>query len=80
MTINEKIIYSPKGYKAAGLHCGLKEGDEKDLALIVSDRAASAAGMFTTNRVCAAPVHLNREHLQNGRARAVVVNSKNANA
>ena len=80
MTINEKIIYPPKGYKAAGLHCGLKEGDDKDLALIVSDRAASAAGMFTTNRVCAAPVHLNREHLQNGRARAVVVNSKNANA
>ena len=36
--------------------------------------------MFTTNRVCAAPVHLNREHLQNGRARAIVVNSKNANA
>lgn len=80
MTINEKIIYSPKGYKAAGLHCGLKEGDEKDLALIVSDRVASAAGMFTTNRVCAAPVHLNREHLQNGQARAIVVNSKNANA
>ena len=80
MTINENIIYSPKGYKAAGLHCGLKEGDEKDLALIVSDRVASAAGMFTTNRVCAAPVYINREHLQNGRARAIVVNSKNANA
>ena len=80
MTINENTIYPPKGYKAAGLHCGLKDGDDKDLALIVSDRAASAAGMFTTNRVCAAPVHLNREHLQNGRARAVVVNSKNANA
>ena len=80
MTINENTIYPPKGYVAAGLHCGLKDGDEKDLALIVSDRAASAAGMFTTNRVCAAPVHLNREHLRNGRARAVVVNSKNANA
>ncbi len=80
MDIRENTIYPPKGYKAAGLHCGLKEGDDKDLALIVSDRAASAAGMFTTNRVCAAPVHLNREHLQNGRARAVVVNSKNANA
>lgn len=80
MNITENTIYPPKGYVAAGLHCGLKDGDEKDLALIVSDRAASAAGMFTTNRVCAAPVHLNREHLRNGRARAVVVNSKNANA
>ncbi|MCY3681099.1 MAG: bifunctional glutamate N-acetyltransferase/amino-acid acetyltransferase ArgJ [Gemmatimonadetes bacterium] len=80
MNITENTIYPPKGYTAAGLHCGLKDGDEKDLALIVSDRAASAAGMFTTNRVCAAPVHLNREHLQNGRAQVVVVNSKNANA
>ena len=80
MNITESTIYPPKGYKAAGLHCGLKDGDEKDLALIFSDRAASAAGMFTTNRVCAAPVHINREHLQNGRARAIVVNSKNANA
>ena len=69
MAINEKTICPPKGYMAAGLHCGLKDGDEKDLALIFSDRAASAAGMFTTNRVCAAPVHLNREYLRNGRAR-----------
>ena len=60
VAINENTIYPPKGFKAAGLHCGLKDGDEKDLAIIVSDRAASAAGMFTTNRVCAAPVHLNR--------------------
>ena len=65
----------PRGFIAVS-----KMGMRKDLALIVSDRAASAAGMFTTNRVCAAPVHLNREHLRNGWARAVVVNSKNANA
>ena len=80
MNLTENAIYPPKGYTAAGLHCGLKDGEEKDLALIVSDRPASAAGMFTTNRVCAAPVQINREHLRDGRARAVVVNSKNANA
>ncbi len=80
MNFKENTIYPPKGYTAAGLHCGLKEGGDKDLALIVSDRAASAAGMFTTNRVCAAPVQINREYLRNGRARAIVVNSKNANA
>jgi glutamate N-acetyltransferase/amino-acid N-acetyltransferase len=75
----EGTISPPKGYTAGGLNCGLKEGD-KDLALIVSDRPASAAGMFTTNRVQAAPVHLNREHLQNGQAQAIIINSKNANA
>ena len=80
MNFTENAIYPPKGYTAAGLHCGLKDGGERDLALIVSDRPASAAGMFTTNRVCAAPVQINREHLRDGRARAVVVNSKNANA
>ena len=80
VNITENAIYPPKGYAAAGVHCGLKDGGEKDLALIVSDRPASAAGMFTTNRVCAAPVQINREHLRDGRARAVVVNSKNANA
>ena len=80
MNFTETAIYPPKGYAAAGLHCGLKDGGEKDLALIASDRPASAAGMFTTNRVCAAPVQINREHLRDGRARAVVVNSKNANA
>lgn len=79
MEITEENIQPPKGFKAAGLNCGLKE-DEKDLALIISDRPASAAGMFTTNRVQAAPVHINREHLSNGQAQAIIINSKNANA
>lgn len=79
MNTTEGTIYPPKGYTAGGLNCGLKEGG-KDLALIVSDRPASAAGLFTTNRVQAAPVRLNREHLKNGQAQAIIINSKNANA
>lgn len=79
MHIEEGILHPPKGFRAAGYNCGLKQGG-KDLAMIVSDRLASAAGMFTTNRVFAAPVRLNREHLKSGKAQAILVNSKNANA
>lgn len=80
MDILENTIKPPKGFKATGIHCGLKPNGAKDFALIVSDRPATAAGMFTTNRVFAAPVAVNREHLQNGQAQVIVVNSKNANA
>ena len=69
----------PIGFRASGVACGLKP-EGKDLAIIVSDRAASAGGTFTTNRVQAAPLQVNREHLRDGHARAIVVNSKNANA
>lgn len=80
MNITEGSIHPPKGFKAIGIHCGLKPNEAKDFAMIVSDRPATAAGTFTTNRVFAAPVAINREHLQNGKAQAIVVNSKNANA
>ena len=79
MELIEGSIISPTGFRAAGVACGLKP-DGRDLALIVSDRPASAAGMFTTNQVAAAPIQLNRTHLQDGRAQAIVANSKNANA
>jgi glutamate N-acetyltransferase/amino-acid N-acetyltransferase len=79
LNLEENTIASPKGYRAAGVAAGLKP-QGRDLALIVSDRPASAAGMFTTNRVQAPAVQLNRERLQDGRARAIVANSKNANA
>jgi glutamate N-acetyltransferase/amino-acid N-acetyltransferase len=71
------------GFRAAGVHCGIKASpDRLDLALVVSDTPASAAGVFTTNLAVAAPVVLSREHLRasGGRARAVVVNSGCANA
>jgi glutamate N-acetyltransferase/amino-acid N-acetyltransferase len=74
------VFKAPAGYRAVGLACGIKESGAKDLALIVSDREASAAGVFTTNRVHAAPVRLNRAHLKSGTARAIIVNSGNANA
>jgi glutamate N-acetyltransferase/amino-acid N-acetyltransferase len=68
------------GFRFAGVACGIKESGRPDLALIVSDRPATAAAAFTTNRVKAAPVVLGRERLRHGRVQAVVVNSGNANA
>jgi glutamate N-acetyltransferase/amino-acid N-acetyltransferase len=68
------------GFKGSAVAAGLKKNGEPDLALIFSEKEAVAAGVFTTNRVQAAPVILSRENLKNGRVRAVVVNSGNANA
>jgi glutamate N-acetyltransferase/amino-acid N-acetyltransferase len=70
-----------KGFRFAGVHSGLRpDPDRRDLALIVSDGPATAAGVFTQNRVCAAPVHLCKERLPRNDARAIVVCSGNANA
>ncbi|MEI6513620.1 MAG: bifunctional glutamate N-acetyltransferase/amino-acid acetyltransferase ArgJ [bacterium] len=71
-------ITSPKGFKAAGVRCGIKTRG-KDLAMIVSDYPASCAGVFTTNRVQAASVVYSREVVSQGRMRAIVVNSGCAN-
>jgi len=68
-----------RGYRAAGVHAGIKKS-APDLALLVSDRDAGVAGVFTRNRVQGATVRLCRERLHRGRARAVVINSGNANA
>lgn len=68
------------GFRFAGVACGIKESGRRDLALIVADRPATAAAVFTTNRVKAAPVQLGQERLRGGRVQAVVVNSGNANA
>ena len=80
MKVSEDTLIPPRGFKAAGVACGLKPDGQKDLAVIVSAARASAAGMFTTNRVQAAPLQVNKAHLADGYARAIVVNSKNANA
>jgi glutamate N-acetyltransferase/amino-acid N-acetyltransferase len=70
-----------RGYRYAGIHCGLRPDPERrDLALIVSDTPAAAAGVFTQNRVQAAPVRVCRERLPSADARGVVVCSGNANA
>ena len=70
----------PRGFRAAGVTCGIKDSGAPDLALVACDTPAVAAGAFTRSRLAAAPVVLSREHLADGRARAVVVNSGNANA
>jgi glutamate N-acetyltransferase / amino-acid N-acetyltransferase len=75
-------MHLPTGYRFAGVHCGLRasEPGRLDLALVVSDRPAAAAGVFTRNRVAAAPVHVCRERLPRADARGFVVCSGNANA
>jgi len=75
----ELHLLSPAGFRAGGVHAGLKKR-KADVGLLVCDRLASAAAVFTTNRVFAAPVKIGREHIAGGRLRGVVVNSGNANA
>jgi glutamate N-acetyltransferase/amino-acid N-acetyltransferase len=79
LTRTEGNAASPKGFRAAGVHCGVKQ-DKPDLALLVSEVPASAAGVFTTNKVKAAPVRYSQRTIASGRAQAIVVNSGNANA
>ncbi|MDW8355849.1 MAG: bifunctional glutamate N-acetyltransferase/amino-acid acetyltransferase ArgJ [Bryobacterales bacterium] len=71
----------PRGYRYASIYAGIRKERKDDLALIVSDRPASAAGLFTTNQVQAAPVQLARRHLDEsgGKAQAILVNAGNAN-
>ena len=85
----EGSICAPGGFKAAAVFCDIKrlgtgkgseKGRKRDLALIVSDAPAAVAGMFTTNQVCAAPVKLSASRSAKRFARAIVVNSGNANA
>ena len=72
-------ITAARGFRAAGICCGIKAG-VRDLALLVSETRAAAAGTFTTNSFCAAPVILSRARLRSGGARAIIVNSGCANA
>jgi glutamate N-acetyltransferase/amino-acid N-acetyltransferase len=72
-------VTSAQGFLASGVHCGVKP-QKKDLALVFSRVPAAAAGVFTTNKVKAAPVLLDMERVRSGRGQAVVVNSGNANA
>ena len=75
-------VCAAQGFRAAGIHVGVKTHNvnKKDLALIVSDVDCAAAAVFTTNVVKAAPIHVSKAHLADGRARAVIANSGNANA
>ncbi|CAM4394617.1 bifunctional ornithine acetyltransferase/N-acetylglutamate synthase [Saccharibacillus endophyticus] len=73
-------IITPRGFQAAGLHCGLKKTERNDIGAIVCEVPAAAAAVYTTNIFQAAPLQTTRESLANGVLRAVIVNSGNANA
>jgi glutamate N-acetyltransferase / amino-acid N-acetyltransferase len=75
------LLTTPKGYRFSSLYAGIRKAEKDDLALIVSDTPASAAAVFTRNRVQAAPVKLCRKHLRSsrGHVKAILVNAGNAN-
>ena len=73
-------VCAAAGFKAAGVHCGIRKNQTKrDLGLIVSDCKASAAAVYTTNLVKGAPLLVTKEHLADGTAQAILCNSGNAN-
>ena len=73
-------ICAPQGFYAAGVHCGIRHNHaKKDLALIKASVRCAGAGCYTTNKVYGAPITVDREHLKDGYAQAIVVNSGNAN-
>ena len=73
-------LLSPRGFKAGAVHAGLKSSAAPDVGILVCDRLAGAAAVFTTNKVFAAPVKIGRAHIRSGKLRSVVVNAGNANA
>lgn len=73
-------VCAAKGFKANGVHCGLrKASDAPDLAMIASDTPCAAAAVYTTNKVKGAPIAVTKAHIASGSAQAVIVNSGNAN-
>ncbi len=72
--------FAVPGFRASGIASGIKKNGKKDLALILSDKPAYVAGLFTTNRVKAAPVLLDLKRIKKGVSRGVIINSGNANA
>ena len=71
----------PAGFRASGLHCGLKKNHQFDLGLLLADRAVAAAAIYTQNQLVGAHIPVCREHLERsgGLVRAVLVNARNAN-
>ncbi len=80
ITLIEGGVCAARGFRAAGVHCGIRKNREKrDLALIVSDTRAAAAAVYTQNLVKGAPLTVTRRHLADGYAQAILCNSGNAN-
>ena len=73
-------VTAAKGFKASGIHCGIRKNQtKKDLAMIVSDTKCAAAAVYTQNKVYGAPITVTRNNIADGVAQAVIVNSGNAN-
>ena len=73
-------VCAPKGFKASGIHCGIRKNKTKrDLALIISDCKASAAAIYTLNLVKGAPIYVTKDNIADGTAQAMICNSGNAN-
>ena len=80
MKIIQGGVCAAQGFKANGIHCGIRKNrTKKDLALIVSDVRATAAAVYTTNLVKGAPLTVTKDHISDGYAQAVICNSGNAN-
>ena len=80
MEIIQGGVCAAKGFRASGIHCGIRKNKAKrDIALIFSETPASAAAVYTTNLVKGAPLIVTKAHLANGKAQAVICNSGNAN-
>lgn len=80
MIKTEGGVCAAKGFKAAGIHCGIRKNrTKKDLSLIISDVKASAAAVYTTNLVKGAPITVTKKNIADGYAQAVICNSGNAN-
>ena len=73
-------LCSPRGFRASGVYAGIKTKQAPDVGMIVCDTIATAAAVFTTNKVIAAPVVVGRENVRGGKLHAIVVNAGNANA
>ncbi len=79
-TYTDKGVCAAKGFRAAGIHCGVRKNKtKKDLCLIVSDVKCSAAALYTSNLVKGAPITVTKQNLSDGKAQAIIVNSGNAN-
>jgi glutamate N-acetyltransferase/amino-acid N-acetyltransferase len=76
----ESVFTVPKGFKAAAYSSGIKKSGKLDLALICADKPVECAGVFTTNKVVAAPVRITESRVRQGLCQAILVNSGNANA
>lgn len=80
MKITEGGVCAAKGFKANGIHCGIRKNKSKrDLSLIYSEKRANAAAVYTTNLVKGAPLTVTKQHISDGYAQAVICNSGNAN-